>query len=430
MPEREIIELRSDDVQEILGTPPHWLVQWGTAVVFAGFAAMLLTAWFVRYPDVVGAKVVITTSVPPVDIVARTEGRISDLFARDRQEVKTGELLAVIQSTANFRDVLTLDTLLGVWQSASVEALKQAPLPIDLDLGEIQAEYTNFLQQLERFKFGKSNRNASTRSNIGSINQQIAQIEKTVDFEEKTLRRVERQLGLAQETFEAQKKLYEQGLISKVEFEKERNRVLDFENQRDQMEGNILRRQNEIITLRKGITDATFNQQESASTTSTNLQGSLSALRSSVDRWKQSYLLTAPIDGQIALHTAFASAQQYVRQGEQVLTVVPPSSNQIFGRLSLPIAGSGKVKKDQAVIIKLDNYPYHEFGSIKGKVDSKSLIPKDNQYSISVKLEDGLKTSHNRTIEFEQQLQGKAEIITENKGFLQRIAEQVFAKKY
>jgi HlyD family secretion protein len=326
--------------------------------------------------------------------------------------------------------VLTLDTLLGVWQSASVEALKQAPLPIDLDLGEIQAEYTNFLQQLERFKFGKSNRNASTRSNIGSINQQIAQIEKTVDFEEKTLRRVERQLGLAQETFEAQKKLYEQGLISKVEFEKERNRVLDLENQRDQMEANILRRQNEIIALRKGITDATFNQQESASTTSTNLQGSLSALRSSIDRWKQSYLLTAPIDGQIALHAAFASAQQYVRQGEQVLTVVPPSSNQIFGRLSLPIAGSGKVKKDQVVIIKLDNYPYHEFGSIKGKVDSKSLIPKDNQYSISVKLEDGLKTSHNRTIEFEQQLQGKAEIITENKGFLQRIAEQVFAKKY
>ena len=46
---RENPELRSEDVQEILGTPPHWLVRWGTTVVLAGFVMILCAAWFIRY---------------------------------------------------------------------------------------------------------------------------------------------------------------------------------------------------------------------------------------------------------------------------------------------------------------------------------------------------------------------------------------------
>lgn len=423
---REFVELRSEDVQEILGTPPGWLVRWGTTVVVLGLFALLSTAWFLRYPDVVKADVVVTTSIPPVDVVARTDGRIEKLLTRDRAQVKEHQVLAVLQTTANYKHVDSLNRLLFDWQRLQPQGLLGISLPQNLELGELQGEYAAFVQQLERFQFGSSRQDASVRSNIGSINQQIKQLEQSIVFEQKALDRTKGQLDRAEALLLKQQELHDQGLLSSVDFDRERNKVNDIERQYEEQQDNIIRKQNEIINLRRGINDASFNQQESSSSTLTNLQNSLRTLRSNVDKWKQTYLLTAPIGGKVSLNSNFIHEQRYVRVGENILTIVPPDSDTIIGRLSLPIPGSGKVALRQRVLIKLDNYPYHEFGAIEGRVASKSLVPRDNRYAILVGLPYGLKTTYNKQIPFEPQLQGKAEIITEDKHFLQRIGEQVF----
>ncbi len=429
-PEKNYVELRSEDVQEILGTPPHWLVRWGTAIVLTGFMLMVLAAWFIRYPDVVEAPVVITTAVPPVDVVARVEGRIDTLLVKDKMAVKTGDLIAVLQSTARFRDVRALDTLVTEWQRGDLDELRSVEPPRSFLLGDIQVTYADFVQQLENFQFGKENKNAAVNSNIGSINQQIRQLEQSITFEEKGLDRVNDQLKIAEELYQKQKELYEQGIVSQVDFAKERTNLANLERQRDLYEENILRKRNEIITLRNGITEATYGQQETASSTSSRLLGSLNTLRSSIDKWKQNYLVTAPIEGLVSMNSAIE--KQYLQQGQQVLTIVPPQRNDlILGRVMLPVEGSGKVKPGQRVIIKLDSYPYHEFGTLKGLVISKSLVPKDNLYSILVSVtpnkNNNLETSYMKEIPFEQQLQGKAEIITEDKGLIARLTDHIFA---
>ncbi|MCB0542130.1 MAG: HlyD family efflux transporter periplasmic adaptor subunit [Saprospiraceae bacterium] len=429
MEEKNYVELRSEEVQEILGTPPNWLVRWGTTVVLLGFGMMLLAAWFIRYPDVVGAKVVITSSVPPVDVVARADGRISNLLVRDKDAVQENDLLGVLQSTANYQNVMDLDMAVSAWLRSSTDSLRYLTPPRNFVLGEVQADYAVFLQQLENFQFGKENKNAAVRSNIGSINQQISQLEQSIVFEEKGLQRVNDQLRIAEDMYEQQKNLYEQGITSRVDFEKERTKLADLERQRDLYEDNILRKRNEIIGLKKNIADASFGQEETASGNATRLIGSLNTLRSSVDKWKQTYLLTAPISGKVSLNASVE--KRYVRQGELILTIVPPQSKAIIGRLSLPVEGSGKVKAGQHVILKLDSYPYHEFGTLKGRVMSKSLVPRDNQYSILISVittpENTLLTSYGKQIQFEQQLQGNAEIITENRGLFARLTDQIFA---
>lgn len=430
MNNRDFVELRSDDVQEILGTPPHWLVRWGTAIAFGSFALMLAAAWFVRYPDIITAKVIITTPVPPVDLVARTEGQIADLLVRDTDLVTTGDLLAVIQSAADYKDVLTLDRAAKAWQRASsVDSLKFVRAIPGLDLGDLQSPYADFLQHLERFQFGRSTRSASARSNIGSINQQIKQLEQSIEFDQKALKRTRNQLQSAEELLQKQQELFDQGIISRVDLEKERNKVADIERQYEQQEDNVLQKQNNIIQLRRGIADVSLGATETYSSTATALLNSLSNLRSAIDKWKQTYLLYAPIDGKVSLNADFVKERQYVKQGEQVITLLPAQKEGMIGRLSLPIAGSGKVTERQRVVIKLDNYPYHEFGTIKGFVLKKSLVPKDDQYTILLGFPEGLRTSYQKQIPFAQQLQGKAEIITDDKNFLQRLAEQIFAKR-
>ncbi|HMX41979.1 MAG TPA: hypothetical protein PKD78_16695, partial [Saprospiraceae bacterium] len=144
MEEHRHVELRSEDVQEILGTPPAWLVRWGTSVALAVFAALVGLAAFMHYPDVVEDRIVLTTSVPPVDVVARTDGYIARLLATQKDTVRQNQLLAVLKSTARYTDVLLLDSLSTRWQRHPLDSFSALSLPRNLELGEVQAEYATF----------------------------------------------------------------------------------------------------------------------------------------------------------------------------------------------------------------------------------------------------------------------------------------------
>ena len=69
MEDYERIELRSEEVQEILGTPPSWLVRWGTLVIVGVLASLGVLSYVVKYPDVIMADAMITTSAPPTSVV-------------------------------------------------------------------------------------------------------------------------------------------------------------------------------------------------------------------------------------------------------------------------------------------------------------------------------------------------------------------------
>lgn len=426
--ERNFVELRSEEVQEILGTPPGWLVQWGTLVVLLGFALLAGVAWFVRYPDVVlSEKLSITTANPPVDVVAQNDGRVAELLVSDNTLMGEQQPIAVLQSTALYADVHRLDTLVTGWQKISTDAFRQLQYPELLSLGELQSEYAVFIRDLEDFKFGRESRSNSVQSNIGAIQMQIRQLEQSLVFEQKALKRTNEDLKIAESFFERQKELQKSGLISEIKMDEERQKVSAIENERDRHEGNMLEKNREIIALRSNISSANFGQQENSSTSSTRLLASLNALRSGIDKWKQTYVLSAPIAGRVVF--SGLTLQQYVRNGETVVTIVPEKQEAIVGRVLLPVEKSGKVIEGLTVIMKLDNYPYQEFGAIIGKVASKSAIPKNREYTILVNDiqvdSNRLITSIQKKIPFEQQLLGTAEIVTEDKGFLERVLEQV-----
>jgi hypothetical protein len=48
----ERFEIRSEEVQEVLETMPHWITRWGTSVLSGILVLLLLIAGLVKYPDV------------------------------------------------------------------------------------------------------------------------------------------------------------------------------------------------------------------------------------------------------------------------------------------------------------------------------------------------------------------------------------------
>ena len=65
MLEHENIELRSEEVQEILGTPPGWMTRYGTLIFLIALVVIGYIGFLVKYPDTVESKVKISLTDPP-----------------------------------------------------------------------------------------------------------------------------------------------------------------------------------------------------------------------------------------------------------------------------------------------------------------------------------------------------------------------------
>ena len=131
-------------------------------------------------------------------------------------------------------------------------------------------------------------------------------------------------------------------------------------------------------------------------------------------------MLIAPIDGMVIFPGAWAEYHN-VNLGDKILTIIPEEPGDTIGKINLPVEGSGKVEPGMDVNIKFANFPYLEYGMVRGIIRNKSPVPYDELYSVEVELPDGLITYYGDTIHFNQEMHGLAEIITDNRKLLERI---------
>jgi hypothetical protein len=154
-------------------------------------------------------------------------------------------------------------------------------------------------------------------------------------------------------------------------------------------------------------------------------------LLDNIKSWEQKYVFKAPFDGKVQF-LKFYNENQFVQSGEQVFTIVP-KEEKAFGQVILPAQGSGKIKIGQEVIIKLDNYPYMEYGSITGRVKSISLTTSPTKtekseidtYLVLVDFPNQLKTNYGTKLDFKAEAKGTAEIITNDRRLIQRLFDNL-----
>lgn len=88
-----------------------------------------------------------------------------------------------------------------------------------------------------------------------------------------------------------------------------------------------------------------------------------------------------------------------------------------------------KVREGQRVIVRLNGYPYMEFGVLSGIVSSISSVPEQSErglvYTITVNFPDGMETTYHRTLPFVQQMDGQAEIVTEDMRLIEQFIRPI-----
>ena len=145
MQQNKELELRSEEVQEILTRIPHWLIRWGSMVVLAIFILFFFVSWIVKYPDIISTQIIITTNIPPQKLIAKTSGKIEAILVTDKSVVVKNTPIAIIENTANYNDVFLLKNIVD---TINIEKNAFPFYKLKLtQLGDVESAYALFQKE-------------------------------------------------------------------------------------------------------------------------------------------------------------------------------------------------------------------------------------------------------------------------------------------
>ncbi|QMU28195.1 HlyD family secretion protein [Adhaeribacter radiodurans] len=412
---------RSDDITEVMTQIPHWIVRGGMTYLFFCIVSLLGIGWFIRYPDVINSKLILTSSNPPARIVAQANGKLQHIFFKENDQVETGALLGVIENPANSSEVLDLLNSLRSTHFSTLLTKQTLNLPDESNLGELQKEYAAFNRAYQELKL--FNQIDPVAKEISATRQELKEHINLLEKQAKEKEFYKTEVNLVKKDYDRNAFLYKNKVIADKQIEDNERELLGVKRSFEQLESNIASTKIKLVQLQKALVLLVIQNQEKRNQYELSFTESYKNLLSALSNWEQKYLLKSPISGKVT-YLKYWSNNQYVTTGDEVMVIVPHTAQTIIGKIALPIQNSGKVKVGQKVNIYLKNYPYQEFGTILGLVKSISLVPKDNLYVIEIILPSGLKTSYHKKLDFKQEMQGSAEIITEELRLLERIFYQ------
>lgn len=425
MAEKDIldnIELRSESVQDILTQPPHWMIRWGNTIIFLILVLILIMSYVIKYPEFIPAPIIVTSQNPPEKLEARTNSKIEKIFIKDHQEVKKDQVLMVMQSSANYKDVLALKKIID---SLSPNRLSSFPLSetSHFKLGELQGDYNSFAKAFQdEALFTRlqpyAPENLAANQSLSEYRVRIATTKQQKSLEQA-------KYELTKKNYIRSQELFNQGVISSMELENEKIKYIQAQQNLENINISLSQMEEGISNLNKTKSGTAINTEKDKITYSSQTLQLFEQLRKSLKQWEQNYLLISNTDG-IASFQQFFGENQFIKAGDAVLSILPKNREKLVGRMSVPATNSGKIASGEKVLIKLDNYRYQEYGIVEGKVQNISLSPdKEGNYYVDVLLPKGLKTSYNKNLVFDKELKGSAEIVTQDLRLIERFFYQM-----
>jgi multidrug resistance efflux pump len=420
MPDEKEIELRSEEVQEILARVPHWMIRWGSVVVLIILVSLFSVSWLIKYPDIITTQIVITTNIPPEKLVAKVPGKIEAILVTDKTTISKNTPLAVIENSANYKDVFLLKSIVDTINIAKNK------FPFDklraVQLGEIESFFAVF--QKESLADDLNSKLQPYKVESSAQSYEAIQLKERLSLLESQKSINQNELVLQKIDVERYEGLFKKGIIAAQEMEK--NRLIFLQSQKNYKSflSTISTLKSSLNELNRNSTTTRINESKENVNLQRNVIQAFYQLKKAIKDWELNYVLLSSIDGKVSFLQLW-SANQTVNAGDNVFAIIPIDGSGYIGKVKAPAQNSGKIKVGQTVNIRLANYPDREFGIIKGFISAISLTPdKDGNLLINVSLPKSLETSYKKQIVFRQEMSGTADIVTEDLRLMERLLYQ------
>jgi len=413
----------SDDMQDIITTVPSWLLRWGITLFFGILVLIVGLAALIRYPDVISAQLKIDSPNSPKPVVSKIPGKLVKLLVTESENVKTGQALAYLESTANHDKVLTLLTNLKGLQQ---QVLQNKPFNSQLfneadniQFGELQSAYQTFFQEYLLYK---------SSVNDGFLVKKKSYLQKDLSFLGKQQQQLNAEKNIQQKDFDLaadeygmHKKLAQEKVETPAELRQEESKYLAKKSSLSQTESAIITGDNNYVAKQSEVSELDNQVQEEKA----KFLQALNSLISMADDWKSKYILSASQSGKLSF-AGIVQENQVLTAGQEVF-YVNPGNEQFFGEMAIDQSNMGKVKEGQQVLVKLKSYPFEEYGMIRGKIAYIAEVPyKDSIFMSRVDFKIKNSSDLRKPIHLKQGMMADAEIVTQDATILQRLTRSFF----
>ena len=191
---------------------------------------------------------------------------------------------------------------------------------------------------------------------------------------------------------------------------------------------NVEKSKRDLEQYKNSFFHSLLSEKESLEFQKENLSNSIFKMEESL----KLFTVYAPISGEVQ-EISSLNCGDNVFSGQEILKIVPSSSENIRVVLRLPSSKAGLVREDMKVRLKFPAFPHHEFGSLDGQVET--ILPdvflgaKSSEYAVFVKLDGNTLPDKKGVAHFlKVGLDAEASIITETGSILSFILKRLEVK--
>lgn len=421
---------RTEHVQHIIERMPANFGIFVTIIIIFVFILLLVFGWIIRYPDVVSGQIVINSNTSPVRLVAGGNGKIKLTNLKTSENVKEGQVLAYIENPTTPENIYFITDLLKKLSPSLVNIIDvREMLPQNFSLGELNGKYHALINSLDELINYRNGKLLSKQATI--LLTTLVEQENAIIVARRRLDGGINSLKYAHKFYSRDSLLFLQKVISESELDRS---ALSYNTSKDNYESylnNLIIARQEWLSTKSKIQEIQIQNPKKKTDLEENVISAYNDFLDNVKLWELKYVFKAPFSGSVQF-LKFWNNNQFIQVGEQIFTVIPKKTV-IIGQVSLPSKGSGKVKVGQEVIVKLDDFPFNEYGAVTGIVRSISLssntIKTDKgdieNYLVNIVFPHGLKTNYGSRLNFKIETKGTAEIIVNDRMLIERLFDNL-----
>ncbi len=425
MSEDEQIYRHNDNINYLLKRKLSFMLRYGMTFLFLLGFAVLASLYFIKAPDTLEGRFILSSSNPPKNMVAKVNGRIVQQLVGNDTKVNKGDVLLVLESVADENEINQLENELTHIQllcdSNMLDSLAYFGTQAYQRLGEIQQVYEQFKKSNNELYLALTSGQYLQEKSI--INKRLSNLKQTRNNLANQKQIYEREYALANETWQADSLLDQQRSITKTELRSTESARLQRKLSLSNLQQSLLNNETAINDIEQQllVLEKNIAQQKNV------FVQSYSVLKAAIADWKSKYLFIAPFNGTISLPKNIFEGLN-LQAGEPVLYIIPDSSDWLCEVL-IPQQNFGKISIGQRAILKFDSYNFEEFGVTEGQVKSISATPQEikttegtqNMYLVQVAINSSLTTTHHKTIQPRYGLSGTATIALDDKSLLEKL---------
>ncbi len=394
---------------QILLTPraPTWAMACFALAVALGVLALLLLGSYTRRATVTGQ---LQPSAGIIRVQTPQAGVVLEKHVAEGQLVKKGDVLFVLSSDRKDSGTREIQAAIG----NQVQARKQSME------GEIARNRSMESGELEHWQ----KRAATLASEAQTVQNQI---------EQQKLR-----LGLAQDAYQRYQGLADKEYVAREQLVQKEIELSEQQSRLQALQRDALAVQRELATSQREIASTRARYANQNAGLVRNISSAEQEMTEVEARRK--VVITAPESGRATL--VLAEIGQVVDASRALLNVVPEGGS-LEVRLYAPSRSIGFVRPGNAVLLRLQSFPYQKFGQAKGRVQSISsnavssaeltgltlpdLPAGELVYAITVLLEQQSVSAYGQAIPLQAGMRVEADILQEKRRLYEWLLDPLYS---